>query len=190
MLAPTVPTTQSKSLKARITYDYKSTASTNIYLVSKQEYDEFGADAFKTYSTSSVGPLSMEVLPLPPYRLAPGRTEQTIHLGLVFRNTGIGTVDGNVHDFTVLMKKGIEVIDLNELDDLPTDGIAAVCDGVTVDANGVAEIKLFGADQERSVRCTFDLDYPGEAVSYIAEISAEYTYYIDTPALNIQVRNL
>jgi len=69
--APAVTGDQIKSLKARIYYDYTSKASTNIHLVAKEEYDELGSGAFKTYSTSSEGPVTVTIPEIPAYRVRP-----------------------------------------------------------------------------------------------------------------------
>jgi len=69
--APTITSDQIKSLKARIYYDYTSKASTNIHLVAKEEYDELGSSAFKTYSTSSEGPVTVTIPEIPAYRIRP-----------------------------------------------------------------------------------------------------------------------
>lgn len=172
VIAPNVQETHLKSLKGRVHYTYTTTATTNVYLVGKEEWLEQGSEAFSTYSTSSIGPVTMQIIPLPAIRINQPVEEKNVSLNLVFKNTGDGEVDGDL--------KGFEI---------KVDGLD-VTPGTTCASYGTSGIKLFGSEGERSLRCDVPLSYPGGAISHIIEAKVDYDYYSDTPALTIEVNKV
>ena len=172
VIAPKVPETQFRSVMGRVHYTYTTTATTNVYLVGKDEWLEQGADAFSTYSTASIGPMTMELLPLPAIRINQPVDEKTVSLNLIFKNTGDGKVDGDLYGFEIKVD-GLDITQQTSCANYGTYGI-----------------KLFGLEGERSIRCDVPLSYPGGAVSHIIEAKIDYKYYSDTPALTIEVNKV
>ena len=173
LTAPSVSEDQIKSLIGRITYDYSSSASTNIFLVSPSTYEELGPESFQVQSTSSSGPVSIEIIPTKPFKVPSGTTNKTVHINLVIKNTGTGRiVNDEVRDFNIKVTGAHAISSVS-------------CDNV----NGDNSVKLFGSEQARSVKCTLNnLPFDGGSSSYIVSVSANYTYYIDTPPLSIKVK--
>jgi len=167
--APMVTSNTNKNVKARITYTYESSSSTNAYLVSKAEYDEKGAESFSTYTTSTEGPMTIKIVPLPPFKIAdPSLTSKEVEFDIIFENTGNGVVENDkVYDFVVEL-----------------DGEPVACKGMTA-----TEISLWGKNQERGIECELDLSFPGASVSHIVEVSAKYDYHFDTQPLTIEVQD-
>ena len=174
LTAPSVQNDQIKSLVGRITYDYASSATTNIYLVGAKTYNELGPGSFHTYSTNSVGPVSIKITPTPPFKVSSDTTSKTVHIDLLIENTGTGhVINDEVRNFA---------IKVTGAHNIPASSIN--CENVGTDKT----VKLFGAEQARSVKCTLsDLPFDGGSSSYIVSVTANYTYYIDTPPLNIKV---
>jgi hypothetical protein len=113
--------------------------------------------------------MTLEILPLPPIRINQPVEEYTASINLVFKNTGEGTVDGDL--------KGFEI---------KVDGLD-ITPGTNCASYGTSGIKLFGSEGERSIRCDVPLTYTAGAVSHIIEAKVDYDYYSDTPALTIEV---
>lgn len=181
-----VRTEKTQTLRARVTYDYTSRASTNVYLVGRDAWIEQGVEAFPVYSTSSTGPVTISIIPLPAIKVNEKGNKDVVDvvLNLLVRNTGSGTIVGNLRDFKLFVKHG---------DKRPVD-ITDSCKADLIEISRSSkkyELKPYGKEQERSVRCSFDLDYEGDmddATSYIVEASANYTYYIDTPPLTVKLK--
>jgi len=175
LTAPTVKEDQFKSLKARVTYDYDSIATTNIYLVAKEEWDEKGAASFKTYSTSSIAPITVSIIEVPAVRISDSSTRsKKVSLNILFANTGTGTlIDGELRNFQLLVKRAGQ----------QEEDVSNYC-GIT---GGL--VKMYGAEQSRALRCDFPLDfnYDDGSMAYILEAKIDYTYYIDTPAVSIKI---
>ena len=174
MTAPSVSVNQQKSLKARISYDYSSLATSNIHLVSRDIYNEQGPGAFSIQSTTSSAPVSFAIYDVPPIKVSSSPESVEVSLNIVIRNTGSGSVSGNIQNFAVYTVRG----------PVRNDVTATSCsDDVS---NG--EVSLFGKTQERSVKCDLSLDYLEDITSYTIEVLGDYTYIVDTDPVNILVK--
>ncbi len=171
--APSVRNTETKSLQARITYDYTSTASSNLYVVSKREFDEKGARSFQTYSESSAGPVALGIIPMPAFKVPPGGTLANVEINFEIENTGSGIVQNSeIRDFTILLKNEPFERDI-------TTNCPDIVGG---------KLKLYGGDQRRTIKCSFVLLFSQESISYIVEASIKYTYYFDTYPIVLDVK--
>ena len=173
MRAPNLAAEQTKSVQARIIYDYTSTATSNLYIVSKAELDEKGASAFPTYSTSSYGPATLSIVEMPPFKVKAGETSASVQVNLIIENAGPGRiVNSEVRDFAIVLKgEGTELDIISNCSD--------VIGGT---------LKLFGQEQQRAIRCNLDLPFSQTAVSYIVEAGINYTYSIDTNPFAIRIK--
>ncbi|MFH1424424.1 MAG: hypothetical protein ABIG20_01950 [archaeon] len=172
--APGVAQDEIKSLKARVTYTYNSTATTNVYLVSKEDMDEKGESSFATYSTSSQAPITVSIVSLPALKVRSGNVNVPIDMSI--RNTGTGVVvDDQITGFSMSVNG----------DKLEKDTLAN-CSGLNSDKESIT---LFGNAGERAVKCDIPLTFTGQSQSYIIEVTIKYRYYIDTAPLAILVEN-
>ncbi len=175
MTAPSVSVNQQKSLKARITYDYSSLATSNIHLVSRDIYNEQGPGAFSIQSTTSLAPVSFAIYDVPPIKVSSSpESSVDVSLNIVIRNTGSGSVSGNIQNFAVYTVRG----------PVRNDVTATSCSD---DVSG-GEVSLFGKTQERSVKCDLSLDYLEDITSYTIEVLGDYTYIMDTDPVSILVK--
>lgn len=172
--APEVASDQIKSLGARVTYDYSSSANSNLYIVPKEQYDELGAESFATYSTSSNAPVLISIQPLPAFKIRQGEDNVDVLVVLNIENTGNGVVVGSrIQNFKLLFKAADAVND-------KTFSCSNVLES--------REVQLLGRNQGISLRCKTDLTAPKASVSYIVEASADYTYYTDSEPISITVK--
>ena len=171
--APSVALDQHKPLAARVTYDYTSTATSNIYTVPKEQYDELGPESFNTYSTSSRGPVLISIQPLPAFKIRQGQDSVDALVVLTIENVGNGVVVGNLSNFHLLLTAENAV-----------SNKTFTCSSVQEDR----EVQLLGPTQAITMKCAFDLSARNSAVSYIVDASADYTYYTDTEPLSITVK--
>jgi len=189
--APDVAEDQTRAILGKLYYTYTSTVSTNIQLVSKAEWDsKGGASAFNTYSTSSQAPVTLSITPVPAIRVSDKTVdEKTVSIDIVIRNTGSGVITNPyVYDFTMRFSgaDGTEEMDISKGEDSPihcTGGVVAEFD----DHENV--VRIFGVQQERSVRCDLDLPFSQETgySGYLVESSVTYNYAIDTSPVNIKI---
>ncbi|HIK01974.1 TPA: hypothetical protein H1008_02565 [archaeon] len=174
MAAPSVSVNQQKFLKARISYDYSSLATSNIHLVSRDIYNEQGPGAFSIQSTTSSAPVSFAIYDVPPIKVSSSPLGSVdVSLNIVIRNTGSGSVSGNIQNFVVYTVRGPVRND--------------VTSGCSDDVSG-GEVSLFGKTQERSVKCDLSLDYLEDITSYTIEVLGDYTYIMDTDPVSILVK--
>ena len=174
MTAPSVSVNQQKSLKARISYDYSSLATSNIHLVSRDIYNEQGPGAFSIQSTTSSAPVSFAIYDVPPIKVSSSPESVDVSLNIVIRNTGSGSVSGNIQNFAVYTVRG----------PVRNDVTAASCS----DDVSSGEVSLFGKTQERSVKCDLSLPYLEDITSYTIEVLGDYTYIMDTDPVSILVK--
>ena len=165
MTAPSVSVNQQKSLKARISYDYSSLATSNIHLVSRDIYNEQGPGAS--------APVSFAIYDVPPIKVSSSPESVDVSLNIVIRNTGSGSVSGNIQNFAVYIVRG------PVKDDVTTSCSDDVSNG---------EVSLFGKTQERSVKCDLLLPYLEDITSYTIEVLGDYTYIMDTDPVSILVK--
>ncbi len=172
LLAPILRNDETKSLQARITYDYTSTANSNFYIVPKTQLNEKGKGEFQTYSTSSAGPVTLSIVPMPAFKSSPPQ-KTNVQVNLIVSNTGGGkVVDSKVSNLLIILKgEGAEL------------DVTSKCSDVSS-----GTISLYGRDQSRAIRCNFDFEPKDTAVSYIIEAKASYTYYFDTNPISITVK--
>jgi len=189
--APMSESDKVRSLFCKLKYTYESRASTNIELVSKTEWDsKGGASAFKTYSTATAGPVTISIIPLPAVRISdPTVLEKTVPIDIILKNTGSGVIDDKrVYDFKMTFTGGEESEELSKSVQSPK----IVCESVEGLEGGLkrSHIRLFGVEQERSIRCDLTLPFEAEtgSIGYIVETSIKYEYSINSPPLNIKVR--
>ncbi len=178
LTAPSVESDRTKYLKGRITYDYVGRAGTNVHLVPAGVYQELGADSFSISSSSTDGPVTIDVVEIDPYRMPEAKEEQTVHLSIRIKNTGTGVVES----FEADNDETYEIHDFNLKVVGPEEAGEFECNNVEE-----GNIKLFGTEQARSIKCTGNLPFDGSTVEYIFEINASYTYRIDTPTVGIKV---
>lgn len=171
--APAVSANQLKTVSARITYDYSSNATSNIYVVPKSEYGEKGAESFGTYSTFANAPVLLEIQAMPAFRTRIGQGNVGVVADLSINNVGGGRIIGNIKNFRLILS--------NSTTGKTTD-YTKFCKDVD---NG--EIELVGKEQSRSLRCEFQLPAKDFSESYIVDASMDYTYYIDTEPLSIRI---
>jgi hypothetical protein len=195
LTAPSVEADQDRSFLCKVTYGYQSTASSNIQLVGKSEWDSRGgAGAFSTYSTSSEGPVTLKIIEVPAIRISVVNDDgtKTVPIDILFKNTGTGLIENKeVSGFELSVKKGNQLMIFargdttnNFIDEYETAGIDC---GSYVN-NGVVE--LFGVKQERSMRCYLTLPFDTEAdySGYIVEASIDYKYSVHSDPLTVNVR--
>ena len=171
--APKVPTDQVKSLVARVTYDYSSNATSNIYVVPKEQYDEMGAESFRTYSTSSNGPILISIQPLPAFKIRQGQKAVNALVVLSIQDVGGGSLVGKIENFKLTLTSGSYAKD-----------ITSSCSGVPIRSR---EIQLLGRNKGIDLKCEFVLPAGESSISYIVDATADYTYYIDSEQLSIDV---
>ena len=174
MTAPSVSVNQQKSLKARISYDYSSLATSNIHLVSRDIYNEQGPGAFSIQSTTSSAPVSFAIYDVPPIKVSSSPESVDVSLNIVIRNTGSGSVSGNIRNFAVYTVRGPDRSDVTT-------------PSCSDDVSG-GEVSLFGKTQERSVKCDLSLPYLEDITSYTIEVLGDYTYIMDTDPVSILVK--
>ncbi len=172
LTAPPVPSDQTKSVVARVTYDYTSNATSNIYVVPKEQYDEMGAESFNTYSTSTLGPVLISIQPLPAFKIRQGQSSVNALVILSIDDIGGGSLVGKIENFKLTLKSGGK-----------TEDKTSTCRDVV---NG--EIQLLGRQGSITIRCEFPLPAGDSAISYIVDASGDYRYYIDSQPLPILVR--
>jgi hypothetical protein len=195
--APSVEADQDRSFLCKVTYDYQSTASTNIQLVGKSEWDSRGgAGAFTTYSTSSEGPVTLKIIEVPAIRIGVVNDFETkkVPVDILFKNTGAGLIaNKQVSGFELSVKKGDQSMVFSQDDNTNDFGGDYETSGIDCESyvtNGV--VKLFGVEQERSMRCylTLPFDTKADYSGYIIEASIDYTYSIHSDPLTVNVREL
>ncbi|HIJ98855.1 TPA: transglycosylase SLT domain-containing protein [archaeon] len=115
----------------------------------------------------------MSIVEMPPFKVTSGQTNARVQVNLIIENTGFGRVVNNeVRDFAIVLKgEGTERDITNNCPDIVS-----------------GRIKLYGKEQERSIRCSLVLPFSETAVSYIVEAEMGYTYYIDTNPLAVRVK--
>ncbi len=171
--APDVPANQLKSVIARATYDYSSSATSNIYVVPKEQYDEMGPESFQTYSTSTQGPVLIEIQPLPAFKIKSSQKQVNAVVVLSIADVGNGAVIGNIRNFKLTLTSGGGTYPVTSAcKDLPASG----------------EIELLGQDRAVSIKCEFPIKAGTSSVSYVVDASADYTYYIDSSPVAITVK--
>jgi hypothetical protein len=168
---PIYDESQTRSVKARVTYDYESYASANTYTISKQEFVEKGEAAVKQEKTSTTGPVAVEII-APEYKtISPDSPETQITFSVVLKNLGRGRV----------------LDDLVKVDYIKNNGEtqAISCEDYLVESGMT---KLYGSNQERSIRCKAELDYNDATTSNIIEVGVSYTYWLDSNPLTIEIK--
>lgn len=201
MKAPLVEAEQSRSILCSMTYDYSSSASTNIHLVGKKEWDSRGgASAFTSYSTSSQAPVTIKINPSPAIRMSEGQPVKMVPLDLSFENTGTGVIDNKkVTDFVILVKKGGDTLEYKNgavtntaANPNPWEITGAKVSCPLVQANDKAGdsgiVPILGIEQKVSMRCELTLPYEADYSGYIVEVSMKYQYSVHSNPLSIEVR--
>jgi len=189
--APIVESDKVRSLFCKLKYTYESRASTNIALVSKTEWDfKGGVSAFKTYSTATEGPVIISIIPVSAIRISdPTVQEKTVPIDIIIKNTGTGVIDDKrVYDFKMTFTGGGASEELST----KTQSPKIVCESVEGLETFLKRphIRLFGVEQERSIRCDLTLPFNTEtgSIGYIVETSIKYDYSVNSNPLNINVR--
>ncbi|MDP6704177.1 MAG: hypothetical protein QF775_01685, partial [archaeon] len=124
-------------------------------------------------STTSSAPVSFAIYDVPPIKVSSSPESVDVSLNIVIRNTGSGSVSGDIQNFVVYIVRG----------PVRNDVTTSCSDDVS---NG--EVSLFGKTQERSVKCDLSLDYLEDITSYTIEVLGDYTYIMDTDPVNILVK--
>jgi hypothetical protein len=146
---------------------------------------EGGASTFKTYSTSSQGPVTLEIIPVPAIKVSdPETVYKDVSIDIIIKNTGSGVISNNlVYNFELLIKG-----EQNEYFNKEGSSGRIRCDSVETDYED-NRVRIFGVEQERSLRCGLKLDFDKEkgSIGYIIEAGIKYDYTVDSDPLNILI---
>jgi len=188
LTAPEVVKDQTRSLFCKVHYSYKSKASTNVVLVSKSMWDsEGGASSFKTYSTSTEGPVTLEIIPVPAIKISdPDTVRKKVPIDIILKNTGSGVISDNyVYDFEMSIKSGDVTYTYNN----DRSALGHITCASVEDTHDDNRVRIFGVEQERSFRCDLKLDFDQAkgSVGYIIEAGLKYNYAVDSAPLNILI---
>ena len=194
--APPVSQDRTEEVQARIYYNYSTQGFATIHFVPRDIIREKGQAAFPIDSSSSNGPLSIDIVANQPVILRNSPSEATVRLTVIINNNWNGRVESS-NSISSSNKEGDCTNALDCIDSLEIKGFGATCsvsDSDFQDANGNLYhndpgVRMVQGQQARKTySLTFKINDPNAETSCQIMAKAIYRYRVDSSVIPITVK--
>ncbi len=197
--APNITQDRTEELQARVYYNYSTQGFATIHFVPRDIIREKGQAAFPIDSSSSNGPLNIEIVANQPVILRNSPSEATVRITVIVNNNWNGRIESSAtphgHSISSSNKKGDCTGALDCIDSLNISGFGATCnvkqpDGsfapLSISETGVRMVQ--GQQARKTYALTFKINDPNAETSCQIRAEATYRYRVDSSVIPITIK--